>query len=103
MRLEPKSPAADSESLWLVQPAGTENHSKAQKNSQASPCDAVEGCFRTAGAAEHGASTCGKASHPVTFRAVKQDKNDQQDPNGDPTPGENGIQHQTVSETGTGS
>ena len=98
-----KSPAVESGLLWLLQPAGTENHSKAQKNSQTCPCDAVESGFGTAGAAEHGASTCRQSSHPVTFRAVKQDENDQQDPNSDPAPRKNRIQHQTVSETGTGS
>ena len=97
----PKSPAAESDMSSLFQPAGTENHSKAQKNSQARPCDAVESCFRTAGAAEHGASTCRQASHSVTFRAVKQDKNHQQDPKGDPAPRKNRVQHQTESETGT--
>ena len=71
-----------------TKPARTQDHCKAEKNCQDSPGDAIQCCFCTAGAAEHGATTRGKPSH-ASFGAVKQNQNDQQNTTADPGPGQN--------------
>ena len=62
---------------FLTQPAGTENHSEAQKNRQTGPCDSVESGFSTACTAEHRAPTCSEPSHSISLRAVKQNEENQ--------------------------
>ena len=79
----------------LAQPTGTENHRKAEKNSETGPCNPIECRFSTAGTAEHGAATSSQATHPIALGAMQQHQNDQQDTAADPGPRENGGEHQT--------
>ena len=77
----------------LTKPASTQNDCQTQKNCEACPGDAIQRGFCTAGAAEHGAPACGKASHATAFGAVKQHQHDQQYAGADPGPGQDRSEH----------
>ena len=76
-------------------PARTQNHRQAQKDGETGPGDAIECCFSTAGAAEHGAAAGCQSTHAITFGAVEEHQNNQQKTAANPGPGENGGEHQT--------
>ena len=71
-----------------VQPASTQDHGQRQKQCKAGPSQPVQRCFSTAGAAEHGATAGGQATHAITLGAVQKHQDDQQKAGTDPAPGQ---------------
>ena len=76
-----------------AQPAAAEDDCQAKKDGQQGPGDTVEGGFRAARTSEHGAATRGQTTHAITFGAVKQHRNNQDDAAGRPDVAQSGLKH----------